>query len=732
MDDLLRKTLEKQALRGSSSVRGRGRGRGGNTNKADKKLGGRSLHLSYLINDGLLYPGTGVLKMEYFGNVFEGDLLEDGSVKWKDNNLVFATPSAWASHCKRIVNPDKKSACGWTTVKYEGRKLEWYKNQWLQMQAARADGSAVIQQFQDDDFNENDSEDDNASQSQGESEACSSAAESMVSELPQEPVMTTSSSGQIPQPATTPISSTSATTTPPANPEQPEQPSTSALNNIPSSEHQQVQLTETEQAMMEQAVNMNNHQVDIASLAQMLLGEGATKLSDMEKLVLEKALKEQMAVEAAVANRLAEAEMLKQHSEAAALLQKQSKSALEQKQREEALLQAQQEAIIQAQLQQEALHKIQQEILAAHKEKEEKEKRDKAKQKEQRASSKEKASAQQHIDPALLQKSLLEHSMIQNALLNQAALEKAIQEHNASGSNDKMTQMILEQALFQQANMIQLAIAQLAEEQAKAARTKEREIMKEARQDAVPAESSLIDCVKFSVVGQKQPYTVFIGSNSLLLMDYHCHLSTDEVYGYLGGKWDPNKLTLQVQSVFPCSLNNPSDQTECTVLQNKIRELITQQDMTVIGWYHSHPTSSPRPSQHDIVCQSVHQQHMRSLDGRIDPCLGVIVSPFRGSTPTSEMQLFCVMHTNDGRPVPMHLEYTCVWDSTISPALATEMRAMSLLYSQQKSGVKFDQHWRNNMNIFRKMTESLKQKTPKDISEEQFVDVMRQIVAKEE
>ena len=89
-----------------------------------------------------------MLKMEYFGNVFEGDLLEDGSVKWKDNNLVFSTPSAWASHCKRIVNPDKKSACGWTTVKYEGRKLEWYKNQWLQMQATRTDGNSVIQQVQ--------------------------------------------------------------------------------------------------------------------------------------------------------------------------------------------------------------------------------------------------------------------------------------------------------------------------------------------------------------------------------------------------------------------------------------------------------------------------------------------------------------------------------------------------------------------------------------------------------
>ena len=55
--------------------------------------------------------------------------------------------------------------------------------------------------------------------------------------------------------------------------------------------------------------------------------------------------------------------------------------------------------------------------------------------------------------------------------------------------------------------------------------------MKEAQQDASPAESSLIDCVKFSVVQQKQPYSVYISSNSLLLMDYHCHLSTDEVYG---------------------------------------------------------------------------------------------------------------------------------------------------------------------------------------------------------
>ena len=59
----------------------------------------------------------------------------------------------------------------------------------------------------------------------------------------------------------------------------------------------------------------------------------------------------------------------------------------------------------------------------------------------------------------------------------------------------------------------------------------EPEAMLEARQEAVPSEAALVDCVKFCVVGQKQPYTVYISSNSLLLMDYHCHLSTEEVCG---------------------------------------------------------------------------------------------------------------------------------------------------------------------------------------------------------
>lgn len=59
-----------------------------------------------------------------------GDLLEDGKIRSQETDIVFASPSAWAIACKRFINPDKKSGCGWASVKYRGRKLDAYKNIW--------------------------------------------------------------------------------------------------------------------------------------------------------------------------------------------------------------------------------------------------------------------------------------------------------------------------------------------------------------------------------------------------------------------------------------------------------------------------------------------------------------------------------------------------------------------------------------------------------------------------
>lgn len=52
--------------------------------------------------------------------------------------------------------------------------------------------------------------------------------------------------------------------------------------------------------------------------------------------------------------------------------------------------------------------------------------------------------------------------------------------------------------------------------------------------------NTLIESVPFSNLGKIQPFLVSISTSSLLLLDFHCHLTKTEVCGYLGGSWDVN------------------------------------------------------------------------------------------------------------------------------------------------------------------------------------------------
>lgn len=44
----------------------------------------------------------------------------------------------------------------------------------------------------------------------------------------------------------------------------------------------------------------------------------------------------------------------------------------------------------------------------------------------------------------------------------------------------------------------------------------------------------------FSNLGKIQPFLVSMSTNAVLVMDFHCHLTTSEVSGYLAGQWDVN------------------------------------------------------------------------------------------------------------------------------------------------------------------------------------------------
>ncbi|KAM9731793.1 MPN domain-containing protein isoform 2-T2 [Dama dama] len=131
----------------------RGGGGGGGGGAGPGSCGGpggaltrRAVTLRVLLKDALLEPGAGVLSIYYLGKKFVGDLQPDGRIVWQETGQVFNSPSAWATHCKKLVNPAKKSGCGWASVKYKGQKLDKYKAAWLRrnqlhMTAAAADES---------------------------------------------------------------------------------------------------------------------------------------------------------------------------------------------------------------------------------------------------------------------------------------------------------------------------------------------------------------------------------------------------------------------------------------------------------------------------------------------------------------------------------------------------------------------------------------------------------------
>jgi hypothetical protein len=41
-------------------------------------------------------------------------------------------------------------------------------------------------------------------------------------------------------------------------------------------------------------------------------------------------------------------------------------------------------------------------------------------------------------------------------------------------------------------------------------------------------------------MGKIQPFLLSMSTNAVLVMDFHCHLTTSEVVGYLAGHWDVN------------------------------------------------------------------------------------------------------------------------------------------------------------------------------------------------
>ena len=71
-------------------------------------------------------------------------------------------------------------------------------------------------------------------------------------------------------------------------------------------------------------------------------------------------------------------------------------------------------------------------------------------------------------------------------------------------------------------------------------------------------------------------------------MDLHAHLSDYEIIGLLGGRWDADKLRIDVLEAFPCARASGSHSTQSVELDPEAeigaREAMAQNGLAPVGW----------------------------------------------------------------------------------------------------------------------------------------------------
>ncbi|XP_055869886.1 MPN domain-containing protein-like [Biomphalaria glabrata] len=244
---------------------------------------------------------------------------------------------------------------------------------------------------------------------------------------------------------------------------------------------------------------------------------------------------------------------------------------------------------------------------------------------------------------------------------------------------------------------------------------------------------TLVKCEHFDSQGKIQPFTVSLTSNTLLLMDFHCHLTKSEVVGYLGGRWDSHRQHLSVEQVFParCRLG---DKDRALSVEEEIRRNMKIKNLMVVGWYHSHPYCPPDPSIRDIDCQMSYQLKMRGSGSMYLPCIGFILSPFEKlpPKPDSKIQAYWVM-PNLEHPasfnIPMHVTYTVKRDSSLTEDLLSDMKNLTEFYSGALDKIHLKEHWGEAITYLDKVKASLRSKLPEDQLESgTFLDYVQQLL----
>ncbi|XP_063376313.1 MPN domain-containing protein CG4751 [Cydia fagiglandana] len=235
----------------------------------------------------------------------------------------------------------------------------------------------------------------------------------------------------------------------------------------------------------------------------------------------------------------------------------------------------------------------------------------------------------------------------------------------------------------------------------------------------------LIEAVSFSSVGKVQPFLVSVSSNACLILDIHCHLKKQEVYGYLAGTWDLNNHNVMITHTFPCLISK-SDPRPRVLVELEIQMEIEKLGLTLLGWYHSHPTNPAMPSLRDCDNQLEYQIKMRGpSEISYIPCIGVICSPYNPESPVLESSLTCfwVMPPPEQRPTeyprPLLLQHNMIHDTHLTPHAMEQIKNSIKYYFTypDETSVNFKDNFKPDITYLDKLKSTLMPKFPREQSD---------------
>ncbi|XP_024117593.1 histone H2A deubiquitinase MYSM1 [Oryzias melastigma] len=209
-----------------------------------------------------------------------------------------------------------------------------------------------------------------------------------------------------------------------------------------------------------------------------------------------------------------------------------------------------------------------------------------------------------------------------------------------------------------------------------------------------------------------EPFQVEVCAETLLIMDMHAHVSRGEVIGLLGGHFNGDAKILKVCAAEPCNSMSTGMQCEMDpVSQTQACDVLLSLGLSVVGWYHSHPSFHPNPSVRDISTQDQFQSYF-SRGGA--PFIGMIVSPYDPANRSPHSQITCLLvkeNPNSSSPQKLPYRFNFLSSNHIPDWEQTTRRAEWIIqkYDQPPGSAQMDRLFRreSQLSCLEKMLASL-------------------------